>query len=353
MRARWAVSLLLLGLLATLGVIGANRLLRAADAVEPFALVEVRRATLRDTMLTRGSVEREALGTLVFDAPGRVTEVAVSPGDVAAAGRLLFRINGRPVVAAEGDFPFWRPLAEGDRGPDVLQLEQMLERTGLSPGEVDGVFDQRTGDAVEAWYGGLSDGFITDRSFRASDTLVTHWPARIATVGVRVGDFVNRGTSALELTGQELEIVAELTPTQRLQVQVGQRCTVEVTATRQSASAVIREIREARSTGDPRQLAGALASSAGFEAVIELDEPLEIVEGVSLQVSFVLAEVTDAIVVPLAAVMLDGLGRTIVKVYDPDGAPEQVLIETGLSEGSFIEVRSGLAGSETVVIEAR
>jgi multidrug efflux pump subunit AcrA (membrane-fusion protein) len=46
----------------------------------------------------------------------------------------------------------YRTLSPGSKGPDVLQLEQTLDRLGLDPGTVDDEYDTDTSQAVERLY---------------------------------------------------------------------------------------------------------------------------------------------------------------------------------------------------------
>ena len=63
-------------------------------------------------------------------------------------------------------------------------------------------------------------------------------------------------------------------------------------------------------------------------------------------------ERVDAIVVPRAAIYQNATGDTVVRVVDVNtGVQTEVIIETGIQEGSFTEVVSGLAGGEKIVVE--
>ncbi len=70
----------------------------------------------------------------------------------AAEGDVLFDISGRPVFVIQGTLPTYRTLAPGTTGPDVLQLEQALQRLGHAPGTVDTVYDASTAAALDAMY---------------------------------------------------------------------------------------------------------------------------------------------------------------------------------------------------------
>jgi hypothetical protein len=48
-------------------------------------------------------------------------------------GDVLLEVSGRPVVALVGALPMYRSLSLGSEGPDVLQVEEALERLGFEP----------------------------------------------------------------------------------------------------------------------------------------------------------------------------------------------------------------------------
>jgi len=76
------------------------------------------------------------------------------------------------------------------------------------------------------------------------------------------------------------------------------------------------------------------------------------VDGASVRIEVVLEERVDAVVVPIAAIRQDGTGNDIVLVVDENtGITTATAVVTGLVEGSFTEVISGLTGGEIVVID--
>jgi hypothetical protein len=60
-------------------------------------------------------------------------------------------LNGRPVFAIVGSFPFYRDLVVGLEGPDVAQLQRSLTAAGY-PVDDDGRFGEQTMRGVEALY---------------------------------------------------------------------------------------------------------------------------------------------------------------------------------------------------------
>jgi hypothetical protein len=81
-------------------------------------------------------------------AAGTVTTVEFSAGGVAEAGDVLYSVDLRPVVVAQGSIPAFRDLALNVQGPDVAQLQSFLAGLGHFTGEVDGVFRAGTRSAV-------------------------------------------------------------------------------------------------------------------------------------------------------------------------------------------------------------
>lgn len=75
---------------------------------------------------------------------GRVPEV----GAEIRMGRPVLEVAGRPVIPLIGVLPMYRTLRPGMSGPDVVQLEKLLDRMGLDPGTIDKTYTAATGRAV-------------------------------------------------------------------------------------------------------------------------------------------------------------------------------------------------------------
>ncbi|GIU91801.1 MAG: hypothetical protein KatS3mg011_0707 [Acidimicrobiia bacterium] len=124
-------------------------------------------------------------------AAGVVTSVEVAPGDVVGPGEVVYTVNLRPVVVAEGEVPMFRSLRLRDRGADVAQLQRLLAYLGLYSGDADGWYGTATRTAVRVWQRAL--GVEDTGVVEAGDLVfVPALPARIAvaedlSVGARVG----------------------------------------------------------------------------------------------------------------------------------------------------------------------
>ena len=76
-------------------------------------------------------------------------------------------------------------------------------------------------------------------------------------------------------------------------------------------------------------------------------------DGAAVTIKVIDQQETNAITVPIAAVKQNGSGKDVVRVIDlaHRGKVNEVPVETGLTEGSYIEIKKGLKGNETVIVQ--
>lgn len=84
-------------------------------------------------------------------ARGVVTRRELIPGAEIKPGSVLYRVDERPVIAAQGSVPAYRDLASGAKGADVAQLEKFLVTQGFARHTVDQSFTAATTASVKAW----------------------------------------------------------------------------------------------------------------------------------------------------------------------------------------------------------
>ncbi|MGW6132366.1 peptidoglycan-binding domain-containing protein [Cellulomonas sp. NPDC055163] len=109
---------------------------------------------LEETASARGTVVQaatEAVPLVSGDGNAVVTDALVEAGSTVASGQVLTEINGRPVIALQGRFAYYRNLSPGATGPDVSQLQSALAAAGYAV-RVDGDFGPSTERAVRALY---------------------------------------------------------------------------------------------------------------------------------------------------------------------------------------------------------
>lgn len=84
-------------------------------------------------------------------ADGVVTGVSVEPGGEVSQGTVLYTVDLRPVVVAQGEVPAFRAIGQDAEGPDVAQLQTMLTAIGFYSGPADGEAGAGTVRAIAAW----------------------------------------------------------------------------------------------------------------------------------------------------------------------------------------------------------
>ncbi len=344
---RWIVIVVVVVSISVLAWVA----LRALDPVDPNqangairVTAGIERRTLEDTVVLRGVTGYRPTTRLSAGAPGRVTGMAVVAGDVVESGAVLLAIDGRPVVAVSAEMPFWRNLSVGAVGSDVRQLQSVLSQAGHDV-EESGRFDEATRRALEAWQ--AEHGLLPPDGMLALNDLATgSWPQRVGQLRVLAGDFVQPGDQLIDFTAREPVVNLELLPSDRLRVAVDDPARVELSATGSRASGTLSEVSSSPTTREDDD-------SLVYTARVTLDEPLEAPEGTQAQVTIVIDRVEEVLAVPLAAVISDDQGRPAVRVVGGDGNTRLVPVELGVSEGAWVQVVSGVEGTEMIVIVER
>ncbi|MEE1564199.1 MAG: Calx-beta domain-containing protein [Acidimicrobiales bacterium] len=180
-----------------------------------------------------------------------------------------------------------------------------------------------------------------DVVFEPADMIVADWPARIGTVWVDEGEFVLQGKNVLNLTEPDFTIKIFASPSERAKLSVGQVVTVNLAAGDQESPGVITELDDSASTD---------GGSETYEGVVEATEDLVAVDGAVVTMDVVVEEAVDVIVIPIAAVLADS-GANLVRVVTPDGLIERRQVETGMLDGAYVEIESGLSPGEYVILE--
>src|SRR5690606_14262406 len=133
-------------------------------------------------------------------ASGTVTSVSVTAGQEVGVGSVLYAVNLRPVVIAQGDVPAFRTHSRNTTGADVAQLQAMLTQLGFYKGDVSGDFGWLTQAAVEAWQKSL--GVDDDGVVQAGDVVfVPSLPTRISLDADKVVRGASLGASDPVISG--------------------------------------------------------------------------------------------------------------------------------------------------------
>lgn len=360
---------------------------RAADAAAPPTSVitaEVEAGPLVDALTLEGVIRRNVHTTIAGVAATNssksvVTDVRVTAGAQVISGQAVAAVSGRPVIALVGRFPAYRDLAQGDRGPDVNQLQAAL---GVA---ATGVYDAATARAVAALYrtagysvpgaaiGGGAPSTVKPSASGAPAgqstpqggllpigevAFVPSLPATVVTVSASVG---GDGTKPLmTVSSGDWQVQATVTEEQRTQLRdlpEGAVATLVGGRLDRGAATLV----GVRATADAQQPAdgsgvGAATNDRGarYEAVFALKvAPDPGAAGRGQRVTVELRRSSEeVVVVPLSALWTRGADRTEVTVVGPGRrTPVQVRVELSANGRAAVRpVNGDLPVGATVLV---
>lgn len=290
----------------------------------------VRHASLRLT------VERQARTDVPLPTqPGDlaiVTAQPVSEGAAMDAGAVATQINGRPVFALPGEFPLYRALTVGDRGPDVDQLQRGLMAAGLLWGH-DGIFGTPTERAVQKLYErASSDAPVEKRAandptasahavVQPADLLVVeHLPATV--IAAPAVGTVASSESKFTLERGSTHAVADISPSSAAGLTVDTAGTAKVANT--SMKVRVATIGDTPGTDETRRV-----TVTGVEA----DIPSELVGQELVADLDVHVAARDALIVPSSAVVPGGNNSAYVLVQRRQALHRVPVEELGTLDG--------------------
>lgn len=185
--------------------------------------------------------------------------------------------------------------------------------------------------------------FINDDVvFEPSDMIVADWPARVGSVEVDEGEFVLQGATILNLTEPQFTITMKVSPSDRAELEVGQKVTVDLKVGDQILSGIIASLDDSATVG--------AQGEETYEGIVQVDGEFSAVDGATVSIDVVLAEVKNALVVPVAAVLRSADGD-LVRVVNDQGTISRLPVVIGLIDGEWAEITQGLAGDELVVVD--
>ena len=275
-------------------------------------------------------------------AAGVVTSIEVEPGVEVGPGDVLYTVDLRPVVAAEGQVPMFRNLSLRSRGPDVVQLQALLTDAGFYSGELDGSFGSTTRSAVNNWQGSLGQE-ETGIVFASDIVFMPDLPAEIVlsadtVVGARLSG------------GEETVLRVPASPSFRIPIAPEQASLVPLTANVDIVfgggkwEAVITRAEEA----EFGQLDLLLAPKAGVNICQEVCARwVDFGKPTSFRANIIVIPETTGPAVPVAAISTDAGNNALVTLPDGSTLPVEIV-----ESANGLAIVDGLADGTTILIPA-
>jgi len=264
-------------------------------------------------------------------ATGTVTSVIVQPGEEVSTGTALYTVNLRPVVIAQGAVPAFRPLVNGSRGEDVVQLQTMLKNLGLYAGDVDGRYGPGTAEAVRRWQKSL--GVPADGVVQAGDIVfVPALPSRVAldTTVISRGSLVSGGEEVVSGLADAPSFALPITSTQAQLASIGTRVEIDG-PTGELWEAFV----EAQTVGSDQAIVAILVGADGTPPCQEACQSIPVTTQTLLTSRVVTVETVSGVVVPTAAVISRADGS--LAVINEAGQQKEVSIVESARGMSVVE----------------
>jgi hypothetical protein len=186
----------------------------------------------------------------------------------------------------------------------------------------------------------------TNVYFVPTDMIAISGPTQLGQVFVKEGQVIPAGTPLFSLTETNLTVTLDVSAADRTKLKVGQPVTVEVQGGDQSAPGVITQLDDFITTDKDTK-------KQTYRGKVQVRGDLGAADGTPVNVKVITQERLGALTVPIAAVKQNGEGQDVVRVIDLNdaGRVREVRVTTGLTEGSYIEIKSGLRQRDVVVVQ--
>jgi hypothetical protein len=293
--------------------------------------------------------------SVVNQAQGTLTALP-SPGQEIAPGQVLYQVNGQPVVLLAGSTPAYRALAEGNlasdtTGSDVAELNAGLVALGYAtsaeiPPHSD-EFTWWTKWALEKLQAHL--GLEQTGTLELGQAVFLPTALRISAVSGTLGGAAAPGQPVMTATGAGRQVSISLDATQQSEVRVGDRVSITL-PTGASTPGIISSVGKIATVpqggGNPTIPVDVTPTDSA--ATGNLDQA-------PVQVTIITAQVSNAIVVPVDALLALSGGGYAVEAAGAGGARHLVPVSLGLfddADGLVQVTGSGLAAGQRVVVPA-
>ncbi len=175
------------------------------------------------------------------------------------------------------------------------------------------------------------------------DTITAEFDGRVNTVSVEAGDEVLTGDSLVQVADfSHMKVNIRVDEYDISSVSVGQNCTVTATATEQEFESSIAAI---------DYISASAGNVAYYTATAYVDVKEGIYPGMQVTVTIPQEEAENVVVLKMDALSFDEANSAFVYMYNAEDVLEEVPVEVGVSNGNYVEIKSGLKDGDEVYVE--
>ncbi len=320
----------------------------AVDKADPTGLATVARQDLSSQTQVSATLGYAGSYSVVNQAQGTITSLP-AVGRVVSQGQILYRVDGAPVVLLYGTTPTYRSLAEDMVGRDVGQLNADLVALGdvtsteLSPTSDE--FTYWTEVGVEKLQAAL--GVTENGTLALGQAVFEPTALRVTSVSAILGTAAQPGQSLVSATSTTRQVSIALDADQQSEVAVGDKVTITL-PDNEITPGVVASVGTVAATGQ----------NGGSPTITVLVNPTDPAatgdwDQAPVNVTITTGSVTDALVVPVDALLARSNGGYAVEVAGAAGVHHMVPVSLGLfddADGLVQVTRTTLAAGQQIVV---
>lgn len=181
-----------------------------------------------------------------------------------------------------------------------------------------------------------------DKLMRLSDgtNIKASFDGQVNTIGVEVGDEVSMGTNLIQIVDfNNMTVSLRVDEYDISSVKVGQACNVTVKALGQTFPSTISHI---------NRVAASMGNTAYYTVTAELTVTDDVLPGMQVTVSIPQEEALDSIILNQSALSFAPDNSAYVLMYDETSTLQQVPVELGIKNESYVEITAGLNDGDEV-----
>lgn len=325
----------------------------------------VTRRSLSETTSVNGTLGYAGDYTVLGQLRGTITWLP-EPGQVIRPGRVLYRVDGNPVVLLYGSTPAYRTLAEGATaadvtGEDVAELNHDLVVLGyVDKSDVDAAWNEFNW-ATKAGIGKLQDHLGANQTGELDLGQAVFLPAaaRITRLAAKLGG--QAGGPIMTATSTARQVSMDLDASLQAQIRNGDPVTITL-PDNSTTPGVVSSVGTVAASASASGSNGSNGSNSSptIPVQIRLTRPADTgrLDQAPVQVAITTRTVHNVLAVPVSA-LLALSGGYAVEVANGDGTHHLVPVSLGLFDDSagdaagLVQVSgSGLAAGQHVVVPA-
>lgn len=179
---------------------------------------------------------------------------------------------------------------------------------------------------------------------QSGETIEAEFDGRVNMLNVEEGDDVQAGDALVQVADfTHMRVTLRVDEYDIADIAVGQRCTVTATATEKTFESEISTIDYVSASG---------GNVAYYSAVCYVDVDEGVYPGMQVTVTIPQEEAENVVVLKMDALSFDFNNNAFVYRYNEEGVLEEVPVEVGVSNGNYVEIKSGVSDGDTVYVES-